>query len=344
MTTHSTEQAYHLMRHETGVVIPVYFPEGVDIGQGKELLRETARSFCRQVAEPDRICLSVDGDRNGAEIAEAVAREFQISWCLSPVNRGKLQGAATGVRFLLKHAPLQYVTVADQDGDHFANELLNFLRAAVHISAHTGTEDLLILGRRISRHRPMGFLRGEIEELANRVLLDALHYRAVIAQQPLRLEYAAAFEEYPDVHSGYKLFSRSTAEAVFLSPPQLAGVSEDCYYRHACEAVMFVEALEHGAYLGVVNRSTFNEQPMTTFGLLNRVHLAADKMIWPCKRLKIPVHFVEQWLANHLSRLLLNTLAPEGREELEQIRRLVITTLAGAPDIQVNASFHPLFI
>ena len=344
MTTHSTERAFHAMCHETGIVIPVYFPKSVDAAQGKALLQDTVRGFCRQVTEPENICLSVDGEGSGVDIADAVAQEFQISWCFTPVNRGKLQGAANGVRFLLARSPLRYIAVIDQDGDHFANELLNFLRAAEHIRVHADTTKVLVLGRRISLHRPMGFLRGEIEELADRVLLDALHYRAAIKQRPLRLECAVSFDEYPDTHSGYKLFSAATAEAVFLSPPQTMGLSDDCYYRHACEAVMLVEALERGGYLGVVNRSTFNEQPITTFGLLNRVQLAADTIIWPCKRLEIPLPFVEQWLANHLSRLSLNTLVPEGKEELEQIRQRVLSTLTGNPNLKLEPPLQPLFV
>ncbi len=332
------------MRHDTGVVIPVYFPKGVNAAQGKILLQDTVRSFCRQIADPKNICLSVDGEDGGVEMADVVAQEFQISCCFTPINRGKLQGAVNGMRYLLKQAPLRYVALIDQDGDHFANELLNFLRTAEHIHVRAETEKLLILGRRISLHRPMGFLRGEIEELADRVLLDALHYHAVVTQRPLRLECAAAFDEYPDTHSGYKLFSAATAEAICLNPPQTMGLSDDCYYRHACEAVMLVESLEHGAYLGVVNRSTFNGQPITTFGLLNRIQLAADKIIWPCKRLEIPLPFVEQWLANHLSRLVLNTLVPEGKEELEQIRQRILSTLAGDPNLRFEPLLQPLFV
>ena len=190
----------------------------------------------------------------------------------------------------------------------------------------------------------MGFLRGELEELCDRMLLDALMYNAVVKQCPLALEYVFTLEEFPDFHSGYKLFSRSTAAAVFLSEPQQMGLSDDCYYRHAVEAVMVVEALEYGAYLGVVNRSTFNEQPLSTFGMLNRIQLAADKIIWPCKRLAIPLPFVKQWLANHLARLLLNTLSPEGKTELEQIKQVVITSLAEDQKQEVKPIFHPLFI
>ena len=86
-------------------------------------------------------------------------------------------------------------------------------------------EEVLVLGRRSSKQRPLGFLRGELEELADRVLLDALAYDAAVSGVPLRLECATAVEEYPDFHSGYKLFSRRTAAgewaAAVISQPGL---------------------------------------------------------------------------------------------------------------------------
>jgi hypothetical protein len=164
---------------------------------------------------------------------------------------------------------LHYFTEVDSDGDHFANELVNLVRAGQYVRDRHGGE-VLVLGRRSSKHRPMGFLRGELEGLADRVLLDALYYHSVKSQTPLRLEYATAVEEYPDFHSGFKLVSRAAALAAFMQEPQLCGGSADAYCRHGCEAVMTVESLVAGARLVLVNRSTFNEQPVTTFGLLNR--------------------------------------------------------------------------
>ena len=107
---------------------------------------------------------------------------------------------------------------------------------------------------------------------------------------------------------------------------------------------MVVEALEDGAYLGVVNRTTFNEQPISTFGQLNRIELAADKIIWPCRRLAIPPSFVIQWMGNHIPRLLLGTLAPEGREELERIRERVIASLAADGLVDADPLLDPLFV
>ena len=201
----------------------------------------------------------------------------------------------------------------------------------------------MVLGRRISRHRPMGYLRGELEELADRMLLDALHYDAAVTGRPLPLQFATTLEEFPDFHSGYKLFTRTTAARMFASEPWRIGLSDDCTYRHAVEAVLAVEAIKSGATLVVVNRSTIDEQPFTTFGRLNLRRMTADKIIWPCKRLQAPPEFVAQWLDNHLPRLQLGALAPEGKVELLAIRRLVREAF-DLPDDGADDIMRPLFI
>jgi hypothetical protein len=140
----------------------------------------------------------------------------------------------------------------------------------------------------------------------------------------------------PDFHSGYKCFSRGITEHIFASPPNLAGCDADAYYRHAIEAVMTVEAHKGGAILAAVSRRTFDEQPISSFASINRIRLAADLILWPCKRLGVPAAFVSQWLDNHLPALLLGTLAPQGRDELLAIRDMVLAGYglpAGGPDI-----------
>ena len=176
------------------------------------------------------------------------------------------------------------------------------------------------------------------------MLLDALHYHAAVNGRPLPLELATALEEFPDFHSGYKLFDRATAADVFLRPPRLCGVTEDCYYRHGVEAVMTVESLLAGARLTVVNRSTLNEQPVTTFGLMKRQQLVADKMIWAFRRLAVPPPFVRQFVDNHLPRLLLATLVPDGQRELAEIRRLVFTACGVDAAHLEKESLRPLFL
>ena len=329
------------MRENTGVVIPVYVPQGAE-SHDAALLTETVAGYCAQVADPPVICLSVDGTEYGADVALRLSAEYGVSVCVAVENRGKLWGAIQGMQMLLDDETLDYIAVVDQDGDHFANELLNFVRAADHIRAQTGDEGVMVLGRRISLHRPMGFLRGELEALADHVLLDALHYHAAVTGHPLRLEYATLLDEVPDFQSGYKLFSRATAQAVFDAEPRQMDITDAAYYRHACETVMAIEALESGAHLGVVNRSTFNEQPVTHFGKLNQARATADMIIWGCKRLGVPYPFVAQWLANHAPRLLLNTIVPQGKEEVEQVRQLVREAFA-AQNTNVTG-LQPLFV
>lgn len=316
--------ALQALEAATAVVIPVYFHGDTDPDFGYRLLAETVHAFAREVADPQAICLSVDGSPVGAQMAARVAAAYGVRVVQGERNQGKLGAARNGAQAMLQDGRWQYLAVVDQDGDHFANELLTLVRAAHHVETTAATDQVLVLGGRLSRHRPLGFLRGEQEELANRLLLDALVYHAAVTDQPLRWQFANGIDELPDFHSGYKLFTRTTAAAVFLDEPHLAGCGEHVYYRHAVEAVMTVEALLHGALLATVSRRTYDEQPISIFASLNRAQLAADMIIWPCKRLDIPGHFVEQWLINHLHRLLLGTFVPQGRSELLAIRDLVL--------------------
>ena len=340
MEAHLLSHAIEAMRRDTGVVIPMYFPAEGASELGRALLEDNVRAYVQQVDDPGRICLSVDGAAHGREIAEELAANYGVITVCAPENRGKLNGVRHGVAALWARGGLRYVAAVDADGDHFANELLNLVRTALYVQEREGDE-VLVLGRRSSKHRPMGLLRGELEELADRILLDALYYQAACSGAPLCFEYATAHEEYPDFHSGFKLYSGGVVPPVFLSEPELCGLAPDAYYRHGCEAAATVEALLAGARLALVGRSTFNEQPVSAFGNYNRTRMVADKIIWPCKRLDVPGAFVDQWLRNHLPRLLLNTLAPAGKEELSQIRSLVLEAFGLDAD---DVSWGPLFV
>jgi len=325
-------------------VIPVYFPPGRDCGLAVELLRDTVEA-CRQLlSQPAHLCLSVDGEEAGRPVAEQLCRATGARLCVAPANRGKLQALRLGVAQLWPEEELAYFCVVDADGDHFANELPTLMRAALHARAQPGVDQVLVLGSRTSRHRPMGWLRGELEELADRVLLDAMAYHAAISGQPLRLALANLLDEYPDFHSGYKLFSRDVVPPVFLDEPELCGVEPAAYFRHGCEAVMSVEAYRAGADLVCVNRTTLNEQPVSTFGRLDRERLVADKIIWPCRRLGVPPAFLDQWLRNHIPRLQLTTLTPDGKRELVAIRKLIAADypLPAVDDEALTAG--PLFL
>jgi hypothetical protein len=247
--TGSAKAGAAALNAETGIVIPVFFPDS-DGGRDElavELLRDTVHSCLESVGSPESVCLSVDGEQYGADVAADLGARFGVSVVVADSNRGKLSALRHGMQQLLSRPQLQYFAVVDADGDHFPYELQTMLRCALLLKAQEQDAEVFVLGSRRSRHRPLGFLRGEMEEIADRVLLDALHFDAAIRQQPLALEYTTAIEEFPDFHSGFKLFSRSTAQAVFAQEPRFCGVSEDAYFRHGCEAVMSVEAIRGGA-------------------------------------------------------------------------------------------------
>jgi hypothetical protein len=330
----SIHGAINALEAHTGVVIPVYLGSSHDREAALTILSSTVQMFVREVNDPQNICLSVDGPEAGSGIAAEIVKRYGVQMVVGERNRGKFGALLHGMQTLLADERLAWFAAVDQDGDHFGNDLLNFMRAALHIvenannSANDSTTNnaarVMVLGNRASRHRPLGFLRAEQEALCNLVLMDALTYAATLRNQPLHLEYLTTIDPLPDFHSGYKFFSRATAQAVFAQEPPLMQLSEAAAYRHACEAVMTVEAYLSGATLAAINRRTFDEQPISLFASYNRANLAADMILWPCKRLHVPGHFVAQWLANHMPTLLLGTLAPQGQDELLAIRQLVL--------------------
>jgi len=220
----SAISAVHILEQATAIVIPVYFHSETDPEFAHTLLAETVQLFVREVADPAAICLSVDGSTVGDRVAARIVAATGVQVVNGARNQGKLGAARTGAQAMLHDPRWRYVAMIDQDGDHFANDLLNLVRAAEHVMATLATDKVLVLGGRLSRHRPLGFLRGEQEDLANRLLLDALVYHATITSQPLRWQFTG-MDELPDFHSGYKLFTRASAEAVFASAPQLEAVA-----------------------------------------------------------------------------------------------------------------------
>jgi hypothetical protein len=316
-------QAADDLRRSSAVVIPAYFPAGTDVRLAADLLRDTALGCRSQVGNPDRVCVSVDGENPAADAARRLQAEHGLTVVVSARNKGKLGAVLEGLATLVREEALRYFLLVDQDGDHFPNESPNFVRATRHVAPVVKHDRILVLGRRSSRHHPMGYLRGELEELADRVLVDCLQYRAALDGLPLNLQYALLLDDFPDFHSGYKLLTRPLVTALLEKPISCEGLPEEAVYRHAVEAVLCVEATLSAGIIVSIARSTINEQPITAFGRLNRSRLVADKIIWPARRLRVPGVFVGQWIENHMARLQLTTLAPSGKEELFEIRSLV---------------------
>ena len=141
----SYRSARDLLARETGIVIPVFVSDGMDLELAEMLISDTVSAFCELVADPSRVCISVDGQGPGAPIGQRVGEFTGATVAVSPVNMGKLQGVRTGARLLLSRPEISHLAIADQDGDHFANELINLVRAAEHVRSTSGTDRMLVL-------------------------------------------------------------------------------------------------------------------------------------------------------------------------------------------------------
>ena len=80
------QDVVQVQRFNTGIVIPVYFPAGVDPDTGATLLRDTAHSYAALVDDPSNVCLSVDGAAHGWDIALSIAKECGAHVVLSLIH------------------------------------------------------------------------------------------------------------------------------------------------------------------------------------------------------------------------------------------------------------------
>ena len=69
---YSFSAAQQAMSTKTGVIIPVYFPDGIDVDTAGTFLTDTVASFCGQLDDPSGVCLSLDGEGLALEMSESL--------------------------------------------------------------------------------------------------------------------------------------------------------------------------------------------------------------------------------------------------------------------------------
>ena len=168
-------------------------------------------------------------------------------------------------------------------------------------------------------------MRGELETLLNRVLVDAVRFALAQRQHILNTRYFSLSGEYPDLHSGYKVYSRRVCERMveraWECPPWVGPE----IYRYGVEAVPFVEGVMAGATVGEITRLT-REPDFSGHDAFARSEANASILLWTFLRLAIHARQAAAILDNHITRLPLWT-SPEGRESLLQVRRMVLEKL-----------------
>jgi hypothetical protein len=318
------------MRQSLAMVIPVWFPARLSADQVGEHLLDTLHD-CEHFLPWEHIVLVVDGDARSYVIVQELqascrqryGQAFDIVY--SAENGGKGSAVCRGVQWFLDKQGLEYLTIRDADGDHTLNDLSNLMRLALALRAHENTEALIIVGRRNHPHRALGWLRGEFEALLNRVLVDAVRFALAQRQQVLSTQYFSLSGEYPDLHSGYKIYSRQVCKLMVERPwEQQPWVGPDIY-RFGVEAVPFVEGAMAGAIVGEITRLT-QEPDFSGHGAFANPETNASVLLWTFLRLGIGALQAAAILDNHLSRLTLWT-DTQGRQALLELRRYVLEGL-----------------
>ena len=313
----------------TGIVIPAYFSAKPSDEVVHHLLWITLGD-CHHYVPLENVLVVVDGDPRTTRllqgIRERLLREQGDAFCITPLpeNRGKLWAIREGVSALLRAKPhLDYLVIRDGDGDHAASDIPPLVRTAICLTEAYQTSRTIVIGSRRSRHRPMGWLRGEMEALLDQITLDALAYHLAREGRVLNLRHCLG-DAVPDLSSGYKVYGRPIAQELFIEDePEMASLSSEDYWHYGPETVTVVEALLKGAVIAEKQRLTWDGQPATSFGDFQHVSLYGELLAWIYARLRIPLEIAAQFYDNHAPQMSLRTTA-HGRELLAAVRRCAL--------------------
>jgi hypothetical protein len=323
-------QLMDTIRRSVGMVIPVWFPSSLSVDDLRDTLQSTLHD-CDHYLPWEQVVLVVDGDERSYAVVQELQERYRarcgtpFDVVYNPENRGKGYAVFLGARWLIQKPHLEYLTTRDVDGDHTLNDLLNLLRQALKLREAEATDGVIIIGRRNHPHRALGFVRGEFEALMNRVILDAVRFALAQRQEVLKTQYFSLSGEYPDLHSGYKLYSRQVCELMIRQPWERPPWVGDEIYRYGVEAVPFVEGVLAGAVVGEMARLT-QEPDFSGHGSFARPESNGSVILWTFQRLGIRLQQAAIILDNHLSKLTLWTDS-EGRAALLELRRYVLETM-----------------
>jgi hypothetical protein len=319
------------MKGRVGLVVPVWFPTDAPDALCERLLRTTLAD-CPACLEPEHVVLVVDGVPRLTALAERLAEEGAAAWgapfrVLAPaVNQGKGGALVAGWEALLADAALEFIAARDADGDHFVDDLPHLFRLGDQITRETGAAQVLVIGRRTDLHPPLGWLRGEMEQVVNAVLVEALQFSLARRGEVLARRYWAA--DVPDLQSGYKLFSRAAcAEAVRALREAEQSHPDLQPFRRGMEILPFTAVLNAGGIAGEARRYTYYDQPVTSYGRVDRARFFGDPLAWSLQMLDVPPEAARHLVDNALARCPLMT-DPTGRQELLALRRHTLETVA----------------
>ena len=315
------------------MVIPVWFPNETSDDEIIRILSLTMAD-AEHTAKPEHQILVCDGQERVKKLVDGMVKSLQEPFIilLTEQNRGKGGAVACGIDHLLSNSDVEYVVIRDADGDHFVNDVPNLVRLAHQMCTELQDDSIFVVGGRVDVHRPMGFVRGEYERILNDVIWHALQYSLARKGQVINMQYFAEHGLIPDLHSGFKLYSRKSARTAMKGLTAAEqGMPELTMMRNGCETVPLVEIIASGGTVGQVNRITLETQPVMTFQNKNRWVRYGNRLLWTFLRLEIPYDSARQLLDNVIPRALLYKDSSY-LEELMQMRQHVLSGLGGTGD------------
>jgi len=318
------------IRGKLGMIIPIWFPKDISETDIAKIISLTiADAEC--IIEPSHQILVCDGQQHVKQIIDRMLRASGKSSVVlaTKQNQGKGGAVAYGIDYLLNNSDVDYIVTRDADGDHFINDVPNLVRLATQMQAELNSSKIAVVGGRLDVHRPMGFARGEYELIVNDIIWHTLQYALAVEGEVINMQYFAEHGLIPDFHSGFKLYTRDSAELALAGLINAAReMPELNMMRHGSEPVPIVELVLAGGTVGQVNRITLETQPVVTSKGLSRIVRYANRLIWMFHRLSVPFAAAKQLLDNAIPRTLLYK-AEQYIEELMQMRSHVLIALGG---------------
>jgi len=320
------------MLGRVGVVVPAWFSRHLPVVEAEGLLYTTLADSASCV-RPEDLVVVVDGSPVASAAAAAVRERLAVE-CGEPFtvlelqeNEGKGAALAVGIRHLLERPgiPLLWIGARDADGDHLIDDLPHLYRTGGQLVVENAGRPVAVIGRRANVHAPLGWLRGEFELLVNEVLVEGVAYALTRYARVWDTRYLVS--RAPDLQSGYKLYSRAAAE-VALRALQAEAIAYPNLQllRTGMEIVPFVSIALDGGVFAEVERKTFYDQPVTSYGNVDLARFYGSKLGWALRRCGVPTGPALTLFDGALARRPLFT-DPRGREEALRTRALLLELL-----------------
>lgn len=251
------------IRERVAVVIPVHFPAEADIDQIKSILENT---FLNQADLcPQENILAVVEENSAAEgIFKSAPPNSPLSgvriYSLTK-NRCKAGAIQAGLEFMLRETACDFFVTRDCDGDHFLEDIPRMVHLLIDIFAKTANPLICVMGSRSSLAKSMGWIRQEWEYLTNDFLTALLDIK--LGSQGRVVDQRFWNGVAPDIQSGYRVYSRSAAEATVSCLEKLP--DDRNILKFSCEFEPFVEISLLDGIFAQVNRLALVEQPISSY-------------------------------------------------------------------------------